>query len=221
MRRISDGSDRAFGCLRNERGTLYEIPILIFLLGISLAVGFGQYGKHGWKGLVLGTLITLAGVVGAVFVLVGIVAGSGKLNEKLEKHSWYLALRFLLGSTLLFIFFLVWGAALSLLFAALFELLERTQEWVFYAASLTLGAVWMLLHRRLKASFWPLFWRVSGFLALGGVCVLVGMFLGPTLWDRPSTVMRFLQIVFFLPLVTYIVYLLAARGKTSVDDQGS
>jgi hypothetical protein len=220
VRRILDRAGRALKYLGNERGTLYEIPILLFLLVISLAVGSGQYGRYGWKGVLLGTVVTFAGVVGAIFALIGIVAGSARLNEKLEKHPWYLALRSLLKSTLLFLFFSIWGAALSLLFAGLFELLEMTPEWVSCPASLTLGAVWMILRHRLKGSLWPLFWRVSGLVGLGGLCVVLGMFVGPIFWDHPSTVMRFLQIVFFVPLIIYFACLLVKRGRTSGDDQG-
>jgi len=80
---------------------------------------------------------------------------------------------------------------------------------------LGIGAIWMILRRYFKGDFWPFFRRVSGFLVLGGLCVLLGMFIGPVFFSNPSVLMLFLKIVFFVPLVIYLAYLVLKKCKKS------
>lgn len=59
---------------RDERGTLYEIPLIIAFLGVALAVGIGE--RSWWKGPVYAAL-GLAALLGAVVACVAVL-------EKLE-----------------------------------------------------------------------------------------------------------------------------------------
>ena len=55
--------------LRDERGTLYEIPILIVVIVAALAVGFGQ---HSLGRGILAALLTVLVLIAALAALVGI-----------------------------------------------------------------------------------------------------------------------------------------------------
>ena len=109
-----------FRVVANERGRLLEIPILLALICISVAIGAGQYAKHGWPGFLLTTAAVFFGVILAFAVLIGIVSGIAKINEILRKHAWFVSLRTVLKWVLLFVFFSLWGAVFALGVGALF-----------------------------------------------------------------------------------------------------
>lgn len=61
--------------LKDRRGTLYEIPLLIMFLGLAVAIGIGQ--RSWWKGPVYAFLL-LFGIIGGLVAL-------GVASDKLEK----------------------------------------------------------------------------------------------------------------------------------------
>lgn len=69
---------RLSALLKDRRGTLYEIPLLIMFLGLALAIGLGE--RSWWKGPVYAFLI-LFGILGGLVAL-------GVAGDKLEKIPW-------------------------------------------------------------------------------------------------------------------------------------
>lgn len=201
--------------MANERGRLLEIPILLALICISVAIGAGQYGRHGWLGVLLGTAAVLFGVIAAFAALIGIVSGIAKINEILRKHAWYLSLRTLSKWILLVVFFSFWGGIFCLGVGALFgfDLTGKDLEWYLDLIPLAIGAIWIMLRRYLEEVFWPAFWRFSGLLVVGGVAVFVGMLVGQGFFKDPTTLMRFLQVLFFMPLILYVLLRLIRKRK--------
>lgn len=66
---------RLSALLKDRRGTLYEIPLLILFLGLAAAIGMGQHSW--WKGPVYAFLI--------LFGLIGGLVALGVASDKLEK----------------------------------------------------------------------------------------------------------------------------------------
>ena len=60
---------------RDERGTLYEIPVMIAFVGVALAIGIGE--RSWWKGPVYAAL--------GMAVLFGAVVACVAVTEKLEE----------------------------------------------------------------------------------------------------------------------------------------
>jgi hypothetical protein len=220
MKQVARQGEGMFRVLANERGRLLEIPILLALICISVAIGAGQYAKHGWPGFFLGTAIVFFGVIIAFAALIGIVSGVARVAEALSKHGWFLSLRTLFKWILLFVFFSFWGTIFSLGVGALFgfDLTGKDLAWYLDLIPPAIGAVWVMVRRYLEEVFWPAFWRFSGLLVLGAVAVFVGMLVGQGFFKDPSTLMRFLQVLFFVPLVLYVLIRLIGRKKAPGDE---
>ena len=99
---------------RNNRGFMVERILLVFLIIIALTVGVSQYQKYGIIGVVLGFLITVAGVVAAFFVLFGALDRIGYLHEKLHGKAWYRQILNISKLTLIFLFLSLWSMALKM-----------------------------------------------------------------------------------------------------------
>jgi len=191
--------------LANERGRLLEIPILLALLVVSIAIGAGQYARHGWPGVVIGTALVFFGVIAAFALLIGGVSALFKLNERLRVHPWFRILRAAGKWALLLAFFFLWSVLATMGLAGLFEVdwTGVQSEWALNLIAAAVAVVWAILCHRLGPAFWPLFWRFSALLLAGGVAVFVAMLFGPAVVAAPSHLTLILKIVFFLPLVAY------------------
>lgn len=200
MERIPDGPAPSSRSRADERGTLYELPLLVALLIVSLAVGVGLYEPYRWTGLVLGTVLAFAVVVGAMMGLVGLIAGVTGMSRRLAGRPWFPVLRAWGKAAFLFLLFWLWGAVLTLTVSGLFELQAAAGDGGALLLPFLIGVGWMLLFRRLHAAFWPLFRSLSRCLAVGGLAVLAGIMVGPLLIDDPLLLMPILQTVFLLPL---------------------
>jgi hypothetical protein len=208
-------AQKEFRYVANERGRLLEIPILLALFCISVAIGAGQYGRHGWLGVLLVTAAVFLGVIAAFAAVIVIVSRIARINESLRKHAWYLSLRNLSKWILLFVFFSFWGGIFCLGVGALFEfdLTGKDLEWYLDLIPLGIGAIWIVLRRYLEEVFWPAFWRFSGLLLVGSVAVFVGMLFGQGFFKDPSALMMFLQVLFFVPLILYVLFRLIRKQK--------
>lgn len=191
--------------LANQRGRLMEIPLLLALLLVSIAIGAGQLPKYGWPGFFIGAAIVFFGVIAGFAALIGIVSGIFKLNELLRTHSWYVVGRSLVKWLLLLAFFFFWSVVATMGLGGLFEVdvTAKQSEWMVNLFALAAGVVLTILCYRLGPGFWPKFWRFSGLLLLGGMAVFVSMMVGPAVFANPDHLTLALKIVFFLPLVVY------------------
>lgn len=67
--------------IRDERGTLYEIPILVALVMMALAVGIPEAQKRGLGRGLLAALLVVGAVVGGFAALIFAAIGIGKVLE--------------------------------------------------------------------------------------------------------------------------------------------
>ena len=97
---------------RNNCGVMHERTLIAALIIIAISVGISQYQKHGILGFILGFLITVAGVVAAVFALIGLLDRIGYLHDRLHKKAWYKNTLKISGLILIFLFLSLWATAL-------------------------------------------------------------------------------------------------------------
>lgn len=108
--------------LRDDHGRMYEIPLLIMIVLLGLAIGIPRGGV---TGVLMGLLIALVGVFGILFAL----AGLGMFAARLEEVRWIAAIlenpavRLFRASFIWVLMFLFFGG-LANLFA--FVLLDQT-----------------------------------------------------------------------------------------------
>ncbi|MDM8537123.1 hypothetical protein QUF70_10245 [Desulfobacterales bacterium HSG17] len=202
--------------LANERGKLFEIPIMLALLCISISIGAGQYGKHGWLGVFLGTTGAFFGIIAAFITMIGILSGSVKINEIFRKHSWYLFVCIRIKWIFLLLFFSLWGVFLTLgvSFLFQFDLTGKGSKWLLYFISLAIGGMWVILCRHFGQTFWSRFWHFSGLLLIGSATVFIGMMVGQVFFANPSQLMLLLKILFFVPLLLYVMPKLIRKKTT-------
>jgi hypothetical protein len=219
--RVAGQARKALSHVTNERGRLLEIPILLALICISVAIGFGQYAKYGWQGFLLTTAAVFFGVIAAFAVLIFVVTGIAKANERLSRHGWYLTLRTVSKWLVLFLFFSSWGTVFTLGVGSLFgfDMTSKDPAWYFNLVPLVIGGIWLGVRRCFAEAeiFWREFWRFSGVLLLGGVVVFIGMLVGQGFFKDASQMLRFLQMLFFAPLFVYAVIRLILKKKTPED----
>ncbi|MEW6665128.1 MAG: hypothetical protein AB1512_07900 [Thermodesulfobacteriota bacterium] len=215
MKKTSGQTRNILPHLANQRGRLLEIPILLALICISVAIGAGQYAKHGWTGFFLGTAIVFFGVIIAFAALIGIVSGVARAAQSLSKHGWFLTLGTVFKWVFFFLFFSLWGAIFSLGVGALFEFdfTGKNLEWYIDLIPLGIGAIWLILLRHFCGFFWKEFWRFSGVLVLGSAAVFIGLLIGQGSFKDPAQPMKLIQALFFLPLVLYVVIRLIRKNK--------
>lgn len=197
--------------VRNDRGFMLERILLVFLIIIALTVGVSQYQKYGIIGVVLGFLITVAGVVAAFFVLFGALDRIGYLHEKLHGKAWYRQILNISKLTLIFLFLSLWGMALLGLATLRFEILKKIPEPAFLFIALAAGAVATAISWFSKNTFWHYFWRLCGFLGLSIGCAFFGMVLGQSFLTSPDSQMRAVDIAFIIPLIVY--FFMTFTGK--------
>jgi hypothetical protein len=198
---------------RNNRGFMVERILLIFLIIIALTVGISQYQKHGIPGFILGFLITVAGVVAAVFVLFGALDRIGYLHEKLHGKAWYRQILNISKLTLIFLSLSLWSMALMGIATLRFEILKKIPEPAFLFIALFAGAVATAISWFLKDVFWTNFWRLCGFLGLSIACAFFGMVIGQSFLTSPDSQMRAVDIAFIIPLIVYFFMTFTGKFK--------
>lgn len=197
---------------------MVERILLVFLIIIALTVGISQYQKHGIPGFILGLLITVAGVVAAVFVLFGALDRIGYLHEKLHGKAWYKNTLKISLLILTFLFLSLWSMALMGIATLRFEVLKKIPESAFLAIAFAAGAVATAISWFLKDVFWPNFWRLCGFLGLSIACAFFGMAIGQMLFTSVSSQMRVVDIAFIIPLLIYLVMTLTGKFKAKANE---
>lgn len=205
--------------INNNRGFMPERILFVFLIIIALTVGISQYQKHGILGFILGFLITVAGVVAAVFALIGLLDRIGYLHEKLHGKAWYRQILKISKLILIFLFLSLWSVALMGIATLRFEILKKIQEPVFLAIAFTAGAVATVISWFLKDVFWPNFWRLCGFLGLSITCAFFGMVIGQMLFTSVSSQMRVVDIAFIIPLIVYLYLTFTGKFKAKKQDE--
>ncbi len=205
--------------VRNNRGFMVERILFVFLIIIALTVGVSQYQKHGIPGFMLGFLITIAGVVAAFFVLIGLLDRIGYLHDKLHKKVWYKNTLKISVLILTFFFLSLWSTALMGIATLRFEVLKKIPEPVFLAIAFAAGAAATAISWFLKDVFWPNFWRLCGFLGLSIACAFFGMVIGQMLFTSPSSQMRAVDIAFIIPLIVYLYMTFTGKFKAKNQDE--
>ncbi|MCX5716784.1 MAG: hypothetical protein NTW44_00435 [Nitrospirae bacterium] len=205
--------------VRNNCGFMIERILLVFLIIIALTVGISQYQKHGILGFILGFLITIAGIVAAVFVLFEALDRIGYLHEKLHGKAWYRQTLNISKLILIFLFLSLWSMALMGITTLRFEILKKIPEPVFLTIALTIGAAATVISWFLKDVFWPNFWRLCGFLGLSIACAFFGMVIGQSFLTSPDSQMRAVDIAFIIPLIVYLFMTFTGKFKTKNQDE--
>lgn len=200
---------------------MVERILLIFLIIIALTVGISQYQKHGIPGVILGFLITVSGVVAAVFVLFGALDRIGYLHEKLHGKAWYKNTLKISVLILTFLFLSLWSMALMGIATLRFEVLKKIPEPVFLAIAFATGMATTAISWFLKDVFWPNFWRLCGFLGLSIACAFFGMVIGQTFLTSPDSQMRVVDIAFIIPLVIYFFMTFTGKFNTKEKNEHS
>ena len=198
---------------------MVERILFVFLIIIALTVGVSQYQKHGIPGFMLGFLITIAGVVAAFFVLIGLLDRIGYLHDKLHKKVWYKNTLKISVLILTFFFLSLWSTALMGIATLRFEVLKKIPEPVFLAIAFAAGAAATAISWFLKDVFWPNFWRLCGFLGLSIACAFFGMVIGQMLFTSPSSQMRAVDIAFIIPLIVYLYMTFTGKFKAKNQDE--
>ncbi len=205
--------------VRNNRGFMLERILLIFLIIIALTVGISQYQKHGILGFILGFLITVVGVVAAVFVLIGLLDRIGYLHDRLHEKTWYKNTLKISLLILIFLFLSLWSMALMGIATLRFEILKKIPEPAFLFIALAAGAVATAISWFSKNTFWHYFWRLCGFLGLSIGCAFFGMVLGQSFLTSPDSQMRAVDIAFIIPLIVY--FFMTFTGKFRAKRNGA
>ncbi len=198
---------------------MVERILLIFLIIIALTVGVSQYQKHGILGFILGFLITIAGIVAAVFALIGLLDRIGYLHDRLHEKTWYKNTLKISLLTLIFLFLSLWATALMGIATLRFEILKKIPEPVFLAIAFTAGAAATAISWFLKDVFWPNFWRLCGFLGLSIAGAFFGMVIGQAIFTSPSSQMHAVDIAFIIPLIVYLFMTFTGKFKAKEHDE--
>ena len=201
----------------NNRGFMVERILLIFLIIIAATIGISQYPKHGITGVVLGFIITIVGIVAAVFLLFGALDRIGHLHDRLHEKAWYQQTLKISRLTLTFFFLSLWSMALLGIATLRFEVLKKIPEPAFFFIALFAGAVVTAISWSLKGVFWPNFWRLCGFLGLSIAGAFFGMVIGQMLFTSVSSQMRVVDIAFIIPLIIY--FYMSFRGRFKIKKQ--
>jgi MFS family permease len=204
--------------IRNNHGFMVERILLIFLIIIALTVGISQYQKHGIPGFILGFLITIAGVVTAVFVLFGALDRIGYLHDKLHGKAWHKNTLKISGLILIFLFLSLWSMALMGIATLRFEALKKIPEPVFLAIALFAGAATTAISWFLKSAFWHYFWRLCGFLGISIAGAFFGMVIGQIFFTSLDSQMRAVDIAFIIPLIVYLFMLFTGKFKAKANE---
>ena len=204
--------------VRNNRGVMHERTLIAALIIIAISVGISQYQKHGILGFILGFLITVAGVVAAVFALIGLLDRIGYLHDRLHKKAWYKNTLKISGLILIFLFLSLWATALMGIATLRFEVLKKMPETVFLFIALFAGAAATATSQFLKDVFWPNFWRLCGFLGLSIACAFFGMVIGQSFLTSPDSQMRAVDIAFIIPLIVYLFMTFTGRFKAKANE---
>ena len=202
----------------NNRGFMVERILFVFLIIIAFTVGISQYQKYGIIGVVLGFVITIAGVVAAVFALIGLLDRIGYLHDRLHKKAWYQSSLKISKLILTFLFLSLWATALMGIATLRFEILKKIQEPVFFTIAFATGAVATAISWFLKDVFWPNFWRLCGFLGLSIACAFFGMVIGQSFLTSPDSQMRAVDIAFIIPLIVYLFMTFTGRFKAKANE---
>jgi hypothetical protein len=196
----------------HHRGHVYiEIYLTLALLIISLAVGFGQYHKYGLKGAVIGTLLTLVGIVLAFMILIWVFNALDVLNQKFKERKGYRSVRKSLHLLLLFCFFCFMGLIFCAPIIFRFDLSNRMQEIVLNITVPLMGILGTYARFRLKESFWPEFGRLCIFLALAFLGAILGMAVGAFFNFSLSAYLHAVDVGALIPLGIYIFLLFKKR----------
>ena len=204
---------------RNNCGVMHERTLIAALIIIAISVGISQYQKHGILGFILGFIVTVAGVVAAVFALIGLLDRIGCLHEKLHGKAWYRQILKISKLILIFLFLSLSSVALMGIATLRFEILKKIQEPVFLAIAFAAGATATAISWFLKDVFWPNFWRLCGFLGLSIACAFFGVAIGQTFLTSPDSQMRAVDIAFIIPLIVYLFMTFTGRFKAKNQDE--
>ena len=205
--------------INNNRGFMPERILFVFLIIIAFTVGISQYQKYGIIGVVLGFVITIAGVVAAVFALIGLLNRIGYLHDRLHGKAWYRQILNISKLALIFLFLSLWSMALMGLATLRFEILKKIPEPVFLAIAFTASAAATAISWFSKDVFWPNFWRLCGFLGLSVACAFFGMVIGQMLFTSVSSQMRVVDIAFVIPLIVYLFMTFTCRFEAKEHDE--
>ena len=205
--------------VRNNRGVMHERTLIAALIIIAISVGISQYQKHGILGFILGFLITVAGVVAAVFALIGLLDRIGYLHDRLHEKAWYKNTLKISGLILIFLFLSLWATALMGIATLRFEILKKIPEPVFLTIAFATGAVATAISWFLKDVFWTNFWRLCGFLGLSIACAFFGMAIGQSFLTSPDSQMRAVDIAFIIPLIVYFFMTFTGKFKAKNQDE--
>ena len=145
--------------LADERGTLYEIPIILMLVGVAAAITIPDLAKGQW----LGALIKLAGLAGVLAGMALLFAIIGKIADVVPRRAPAPAAESPSRSRLLeaaprlgwFLFFGALGGFATLLVCAFFIEAPAVLGAVSGAAGVACGAggsVWLSRVRAAKAA---------------------------------------------------------------------
>jgi hypothetical protein len=199
---------------RNTGGHAFiELYIILALVLVSLAIGFGQYPKHGLKGATIATLLTMAGIILAFMIIIWLLNAFDALHRHLQDRKGYRIARKSLYILLQFCFFSFVGVILCALFILRFDLSEPTRVWALNITVLLAGTLGTFARLRLKERFWPEFGRLCIFLMFSFFGAVLGMAIGAFLQWPLSAYLHAVDLGALIPLGIYFLVLFRRWNK--------
>jgi hypothetical protein len=198
----SEDPERGFG--------RYEIPILIAVLLITLAIVIPEARNNGPKG----ALMALLGIAGFLAAAIGILFGAGWLAGQAGRPGslWGVALRWV-GHGLRFVLFGVLAAGLGTALVALHGLSPAAENLVSLVAGALGGVAGVGLYFRWGSNrFWTAFGRFS-FALMGSLLLGLLGILGPGNWG--------VDLGILIPLLVFGIFAAAGRVVPPPERLGS
>ena len=199
---------------RNTGGHAFiELYIILALVLVSLAIGFGQYPKHGLKGATLATLLTLAGIILAFIVIARIFNALDALHRRLQDRKGYRTVRQGLYVLMLFCLFSFIGLIFCTPFIFRFDLSKPALDWALNITIPLAGTLGTFARLRLKERFWPEFGRLCVFLMFSFFGAVLGMAIGEFLQWPLSAYLHAVDLGALIPLCIYFLVLFKRWNK--------
>lgn len=190
-----------------------EYFIILALVLVSLAIGFGQYPKYGLKGATIATLLTLAGIILAFIIIARIFNALDALHRRFQDRKGYRTVRQGLYILLLFCLFSFIGLIFCTPFIFRFDLSKPVLDWALNITIPLAGILGTFARLRLKERFWPEFGRLCIFLMFSFFGAVLGMAIGEFFQFPLSTYLHAVDLGALIPIGIYFYVLFTRRKK--------
>jgi hypothetical protein len=165
-----------------ESGRLYELHILLAILLVSVAVGFGRYSKHGLLGFAAGFVITGLSIILGGAALIFAITWIARIHEHLAKFGAYRTSILIIGHLFRLLMLMGFGAFSWMLIAMRFGWDSLWDHRFIPIMTVITGIILFIIHQWFRDNFWQGFRIFCGGLLFTLLGSVFGLVLEPVHW---------------------------------------